>query len=48
MDCAEGTLQITMVKLNRGQGKPMDIKAFLNGYEDVLTVGKILAPDNAK
>lgn len=48
VDCAEGTLQITMVKLNRGQGKPMDIKAFLNGYEDALTVGKILAPDNAK
>ena len=48
VDCAEGTLQITRVKLNRGQGKPMNIKAFLNGYKGALTVGKILVPNNAK
>ena len=46
--CGEGTLRITMVKLNRGQGKPMDIKTFLNGYGNALTTGMVLATSNAK
>ena len=46
--CGEGTLRITMVKLNRGQGKPMDVKTFLNGYGNALTTGMVLASSNAK
>ena len=48
VECGIGSLQIKRVKLNRGQGKPMDIKAFLNGYENALSVDKILASNNAK
>jgi len=48
VECGIGSLQIKQVKLNRGQGKPMDIKAFLNGYENALSVDKILASNNAK
>ena len=48
VECGIGSLQIKQVKLNRGQGKPMDIKAFLNGYENALAVDKILASNNAK
>ena len=46
--CGKGTLQITLVKLNRGQGKPMDVKTFLNGYGKTLVPGEILAPNNGK
>ena len=42
VECGVGSLQIELVKLNRGQGKPMDVKTFLNGYENVLSVEKIL------
>ena len=48
VECGVGSLQIELIKLNRGQGRPMDVKAFLNGYENVLSVGKILTSNNGK
>ncbi len=48
VECGVGSLQIELIKLNRGQGKPMDVKAFLNGYENVLSVDKILTSKNGK
>ena len=48
VECGVGSLQVELIKLNRGQGKPMDVKAFLNGYENVLSVDKILTSKNGK
>ena len=48
VECGVGSLQIELVKLNRGQGRPMDVKAFLNGYANVLSVDKILTSNNGK
>jgi len=42
IQCGEGELQITRLKLNRGQGKAMNITEFLNGYQSLLTVGQEL------
>ena len=42
IQCGYGTLQITKLKLNRGQGKAMNIPEFLNGYQNLLTVGQEL------
>ena len=42
VQCGHGTLQITRLKINRGQGKAMSVAEFLNGYENSLTVGQEL------
>jgi methionyl-tRNA formyltransferase len=43
IQCGKGELQITRLKLNRGQGKAMNIPEFLNGYQNLLTVGQELS-----
>ena len=42
VQCGQGTLQITRIKLNRGQGQAMDIGSFLNGGNPALAVGQNL------
>ncbi|MEC9045749.1 MAG: methionyl-tRNA formyltransferase, partial [Pseudomonadota bacterium] len=46
IQCGYGTLQITRLKLNRGQGKAMNIPEFLNGYQNLLTIGQELNPSS--
>ncbi len=43
--CGEGALAITVLKLNRGKGRPMDAAAALNGYTELFSHGtRFLSP----
>ena len=42
IQCGTGKLLVTRLKLNRGQGKAMNISSFLNGYKDLLSIGQKL------
>ena len=48
IQCGDGTLQITRLKINRGQGKDMSVAEFLNGYQNSLTIGQELNSGAAK
>jgi methionyl-tRNA formyltransferase len=38
--CADGVVRISRVALTRGQGKPMDMASFVNGYSDLIRPGQ--------
>ena len=40
--CGEGVLEVTLLKLNRGKGKPMNAAAALNGYRELFAAGVVL------
>ena len=40
VQCATGTLQVTKLKLNRGQGKPLDAAEALRGFGEYFQVGR--------
>lgn len=42
IQCGRGKLLVTRLKLNRGQGKAMNISSFLNGYQDLVYIGQKL------
>jgi len=40
--CGRGAVCVTRLALTRGQGRPMDVAALLNGYPSLLLVGQTL------